>query len=456
MNGNRSVATIDAPEFINVEPYNPLISQCEIKVLYLGKNRNGSYIDKNTAIQMANSLPGCPIVGAYRKDIDDFGDHGHVIRIEDGEISFSCKTVPYGFVAPNAKIWFKKFIDTDDFNNEIEREYLMTQGYLWTGQYEEALSAVQEGKGQSMELDEETLDGKWAEDNNSGMSFFIINDAIFSKLCILGDDVEPCFEGASVTAPDVSKNFTKDPEFAQTLFTMLTELKDALDKEGWSQVDKYELEDINEATEDAIEETEHVADNAEDTATDVDTTSEESADEEAETLIDTDESDDAADDDNAVATLSLEAEATDLGDNDVNDAANDTDSDDISRRLIPRLDMTVEEAADELENLRAEVQSLRDFKLSIENQQKDALINKFYMLSDEDKANIIEHKEEYSLKELEAQLSVLYVQKNVDFNADESNDEDSDNADPILQFSLEDTETSVPAIVGALRKTVHE
>ena len=68
----------------------------------------------------------------------------------------------------------------------------------------------------------------------------------------------------------------------------------------------------------------------------------------------------------------------------------------------------------------------------------------------------IEHKEEYSLKELEAQLSVLYVQKNVDFNADESNDEDSDNADPILQFSLEDTETSVPAIVGALRKTVHE
>ncbi len=456
MNGNRSVATIDAPEFINVEPYNPLISQCEIKVLYLGKNRNGSYIDKNTAIQMANSLPGCPIVGAYRKDIDDFGDHGHVIRIEDGEISFSCKTVPYGFVAPNAKIWFKKFIDTDDFNNEIEREYLMTQGYLWTGQYEEALSAVQEGKGQSMELDEETLDGKWAEDNNSGMSFFIINDAIFSKLCILGDDVEPCFEGASVTAPDVSKNFTKDPEFAQTLFTMLTELKDALDKEGGSQVDKYELEDINEATEDAIEETEHVADNAEDTATDVDTTSEESADEEAETLIDTDESDDAADDDNAVATLSLEAEATDLGDNDVNDAANDTDSDDISRRLIPRLDMTVEEAADELENLRAEVQSLRDFKLSIENQQKDALINKFYMLSDEDKANIIEHKEEYSLKELEAQLSVLYVQKNVDFNADESNDEDSDNADPILQFSLEDTETSVPAIVGALRKTVHE
>ena len=53
---NRSVATIDSPEFINLAPdaINPGISKCEIKVMYLGKNRNGSFIDKNTAIQMAN------------------------------------------------------------------------------------------------------------------------------------------------------------------------------------------------------------------------------------------------------------------------------------------------------------------------------------------------------------------------------------------------------------------
>ena len=130
MNTNRSVATIDAPEFINIQPYNPLISQCEIKVFYLGENRNHSYITKDVAIQMANSLPGTPIVGAYRKDIEDFGDLGHVMRIEDGEIHFSCKTIPYGFVAPDAQVWFKKFLDTDEFGNEVEREYLMTTGYL--------------------------------------------------------------------------------------------------------------------------------------------------------------------------------------------------------------------------------------------------------------------------------------------------------------------------------------
>lgn len=132
MNGNRSVAMIDAPQFINLQQdaINPGISKCEIKVMYLGKNRNGSYITKDVAIQMANSLPGTPIVGAFRKDIDDFGDHGHIMHIEDGEIEFSCKTIPYGFVAPDAQVWFQNFTDTDEFGNDTQREYLMTTGFL--------------------------------------------------------------------------------------------------------------------------------------------------------------------------------------------------------------------------------------------------------------------------------------------------------------------------------------
>jgi len=44
-----------------------------------------------------------------------------------------------------------------------------------------------------MELDEQSLNGHWSTDIKNDMDFFIISDAIFSKLCILGDDVEPCF-----------------------------------------------------------------------------------------------------------------------------------------------------------------------------------------------------------------------------------------------------------------------
>jgi len=50
-----------------------------------------------------------------------------------------------------------------------------------------------------MELDENTLDAFWTKDNNGKPQFFIINEAIMSKLCILGEDVEPCFEGASIS-----------------------------------------------------------------------------------------------------------------------------------------------------------------------------------------------------------------------------------------------------------------
>jgi hypothetical protein len=56
-------------EFINITPVNPLISKCEIKVCYVGDtpNRNRSVITKDVAREMANSLPGSPIVGYYNE-----------------------------------------------------------------------------------------------------------------------------------------------------------------------------------------------------------------------------------------------------------------------------------------------------------------------------------------------------------------------------------------------------
>jgi hypothetical protein len=123
---------MDAPcEFINVTPLNPLISKCEIKVCYVGDepNRNKSVITKEVAKKMANSLPGSPIVGFYREDEKDFDTHTKVLKFKDDKLVLEERTRPYGFVDLNARCWFQKFID----NGSIEREYLMTEGYLWTG-----------------------------------------------------------------------------------------------------------------------------------------------------------------------------------------------------------------------------------------------------------------------------------------------------------------------------------
>lgn len=236
---HRSIATIDAPEFINLQPLdiNPMMSKCEIKVLYIGENRNYSYITKEVATEMAKTLRGAPIVGYYKEDKEDFADHGDRVIFDDEGIKFECMTKPYGFVSPDSEIWFQKFEDTDDFGNTIEREYLMATGYLWTGQYEEVQSVIDNGKNQSMELDESTMEGHWSTNQATGMDYFIIDDAMFSKLCILGDDVEPCFEGARVTKPQVSTSFSKvDDTFKKTLFNMMQELKFAL-KGGQSNMD---------------------------------------------------------------------------------------------------------------------------------------------------------------------------------------------------------------------------
>jgi hypothetical protein len=95
-------------EFINVTPLNPLISKCQIKVCYVGDepNRNGSIITKAVATEMANSLPGSPIVGYFDEETQDFRGHDRDLVIEKGELIIKDITKPYGFVDLNAKVWF--------------------------------------------------------------------------------------------------------------------------------------------------------------------------------------------------------------------------------------------------------------------------------------------------------------------------------------------------------------
>lgn len=432
---NRSVATIDSPEFINLAPdaINPGISKCEIKVMYLGKNRNGSFIDKNTAIQMANSLPCTPIVAAYNEDKEDFGDHGEVLHIEDGEIKFSCKTVPYGFVAPDAEVWFQKFDDTNEFGETITREYLMTTGYLWTGQYPELDKCINEGQGQSMEIDD--VDGHWTKDSND-IEFFIINDAIFTKLCILGDDVEPCFEGASVTSPEVSEHFSYNKEFSHTLFAMMNELKSALTKGG--SMPKENVENVEvEPTATVEEEAPVVEEFAEDVETNEDVESSE---------------------DSAEETFAEEGKKKEDDSDDSDDESDDSDDDEYKKKpgkkcelenQVSELSEQLKELTDKFTALEAEAEELRKFKAERIDADKDAMIAKYHMLSDEDKAEIIADKDKFTLSEIESKLALLYVQKNVNFDEEEEID-----STPLTTFSLDDETIAEDAdpILSALRE----
>ena len=457
---HQSIATIDSPEFINLQPLdiNPLMSRCEIKVLYLGENRNHSYITKEVASDMAKTLRGAPIVGYYKEDKEDFADHGERVIFDDEGVKFECLTKPYGFVDPNSEVWFQKFEDTDDFGNTTTREYLMATGFLWTEQYEECKSVLEKGKNQSMELDEKTLDGHWSTNSKTGMDFFIINDAIFSKLCILGDDVEPCFEGARVTAPEVSTSFSKvDDTFKKTLYTMMQELKFALEG-GQSNMDLDNKEEVVDN---------EVVDNAttEETTNTQETNVEENDKTEQSTSTENQQSIEAQSNESSFAKNEDDDNKEDSSDDDSEDTEKDNEENDKTKNACGgkedektkhSLETELEELQNKYSKLEEDYNALVEFKNQIENEKKDALINSFYMLTDEDKADVIENKAKYSLDDIEAKLSVICVRKKVNFDLDEddaSKDRKNDVDTNIMTYKLETEESSTPAWISALKKT---
>lgn len=454
MNNRISVATIDSPEFVNLQPMdiNPLMSKCDIKVLYIGQNRNRSSITKQVATEMSKTLRGCPIVGYYIEKKEDFGDHGDQVIIDGEGIKFNKLTKPYGFVAPDARVWFQFFEDQDEFGNTCIREYLMTEGYLWTGQFEECQRVLENSNPQSMELDEKTLKGYWSTDNNKGIDFFIINDAVFSKLCILGDDVEPCFEGANVSAPNLSSQFSKDDEFTKSLFTMMSELKFALNNSegGKPMHNEIQNELDNNVASTSFENQDNVeapvtqfdeggetgaGDSSDSQTSAEDGAPETSTEEEGEAVVLTaseppvNDEEKALEDDTEVSLKKKPeefAKEKDKEEKSETEKSEDNTEDEDKKDFACKEDedkkdkFSLEQQLEELQTqfaaLQAENAELLAFKQKVEEKEKDELIASFYMLSDEDKKDVIDNKANYSLKEIKAELSMICVDKKVNFN----------------------------------------
>ena len=308
-----------------------------------------------------------------------------------------------------------------------------------------------------MELDEKTLDGHWSTNSKTGMDFFIINDAIFSKLCILGDDVEPCFEGARVTAPEVSTSFSKvDDTFKKTLYTMMQELKFALEG-GQSNMDLDNKEEVvdNEVVDNAT--TEETTDTQETNVEENDKTEQSTSTENQQSIeAQSNESSFAKnEDDNKEDSSDDDSEDTEK-DNEENDKTKNACGGKEDEKTKHSLETELEELQNKYSKLEEDYNALVEFKNQIENEKKDALINSFYMLTDEDKADVIENKAKYSLDDIEAKLSVICVRKKVNFDLDEddaSKDRKNDVDTNIMTYKLETEESSTPAWISALKKT---
>ena len=501
---------LDTPvEFINITPLNPLISKCQIKVCYVGDepNRNRSIITKETAKQMANSLPGCPIVGFFNEEKNDFEEHNRIIDISNGQFKIKDTTRPYGFVDLGAKVWFQKFLD-DGMN---EREYMMTEGWLWTGQYPECRRILAHGNNQSMELDEDTINAHWSKDGNGDPKFFIINEAIISKLCTLGEANEPCFEGASIGAPTIQ--FAFEDGFKEQLFSMISELNDYLNKGGEKVFTRYAVE-IGDALWTAlyshVEGTYGIESVCEDgeqkfaVLTDADnkyyrldfSVAEDGAitfAAEATLLEEYTPSEEPQFDAEAVAAYAKskkkdeeepkDDEGSDDGDEEKCpkcgkkksecECEDEPDEDDDDKKKGKKEKYNLEEIQEYVElssnyaaletnysaaqaritELEGQLAELTTFKKGVEKAEKEKMIASFYMLSDEDKSDVMTNIDTYSLDDIEAKLSILCVRNKVSFNLD---DNKNDGTNPTVFKLDEGMSDDAPAWVKALRSVASE
>ena len=169
------------------EKFSDTISRGRCRVFYKGRNRNGTYITPEFAEKLIASAPYTPVKGIYDVDCEDYTDHG--MKRSEGRI--------YGVVPANPNFAWEKHMDAEG----IEREYACFDVLYYTALYKEAGEIT--GKGESMELYRQTLKGEWKI--IEGKKTYVFTDGCFLGLQALGDDVEPCFEGASFYSAEGDK-----------------------------------------------------------------------------------------------------------------------------------------------------------------------------------------------------------------------------------------------------------
>ena len=241
----------------SIKKLNPQFSLCDVLVCYHGDNRNMTSLPKKVIENNLYSIYGIPIVGEWIYKLDgtdekSWGSHGGRIILDDKGIHFEQTTKPFGFVSKEAAD-NASWITITEKDGHTKNEYLKLSGcILWTDRYEESKTILDENFGQSMEI--EFKKGHYRDDH-----YYEAEEFVFSALCILGTNCEPCFESACIGRHyeldsfkkefalmlDEYKKSTNEPNKEEKKFMDLEKLKSFLSTftvgEGEDATDQYAL-----------------------------------------------------------------------------------------------------------------------------------------------------------------------------------------------------------------------
>lgn len=97
----------------------------------------------------------------------------------------------------------------------------------------------------------------------------------------------------------------------------------------------------------------------------------------------------------------------------------------------------------------AELATLRAYKAAAERKDKQEMIDRFYMLSDEEKKPVVDKIDEYSVSEIEEKLSVICVRNKVSF----AKEDDNDGKAGATTYNVDDGVDTTPDWIKAVLET---
>ena len=199
-------------------------------IAYQGDNRNLSDIIELAFTNAMPSLSLIPIVGNWLPEKQNFGGHDIAIEWQGNTLVLKDKTVPYGVVKENHNA---QWVELED--NGVIHKYLQADVVLWAGRYpEQVQKVIDDGINQSMEI---SISDFTIKENGN----FQINSFEYSALCLLGkdidengevgvDNVEPCFEQASVIINKYNFNEQFKSQFNNLLFEFNNQISELINK----------------------------------------------------------------------------------------------------------------------------------------------------------------------------------------------------------------------------------
>lgn len=417
---------------LEIEDDNSIFAKGKIMIGYCGRNRN--YSDISEEVYLNSNVLGVPIVANFIPEKNDFG--GHDIRVVNGkeDMDIFPATIPFGFVPESAKQWF-----TEEMVCGKKRRCFWTECLIWKRQFGFQKIADVKVVKHSMEIDvsDYTID-------NEG--YCVVNKMQFEALCLLGSDVEPCFENSRLEL--FSKAFTKsdfDKQFKEMMSQYRTYCLDFI-----SEVNN-EVNEIKQITDEVVESTE-VDVTPEFSNAESENVESEVAESET-TEIETTESEniEATESENNELE-STESEVTDEMSVDIAEQTEISDDNEIENQIADvsfNLD-DYNKLKEEYDLLVSEIEELRRFKLEIESKERLNAENELFSKFDE-KLNSIEeykllkeNKSKYSIEEIEEKAFAIVGRYGINiFNSTKSEDTNT-----TVKFSLTENSKETKSIYG--------